>query len=153
MPGPIEAFLTADHARLDALLVRAEKPDGSIDTASYAEFRQGLLRHIAMEEKTLLPFAKGKRSGEALPIAAPLRKDHGVIAALLVPSPTPEICARLRATLSKHNPLEEGAEGLYAICDALAGDEAPQLVERLEAQPAVPVAPHYDGPLISKHLK
>jgi hypothetical protein len=53
-------------------LARAQRHDGTIDTEVYAEFRQGLLRHIAMEEKILLPYAKGKRRGEALPIAATL---------------------------------------------------------------------------------
>jgi hypothetical protein len=150
MTGLIESFLTADHVRLDALLAQSERADGTIDTDVYAEFRQGLLRHIAMEEKTLLPYGKAKRGGVALPIAAALRKDHGEIAALLVPSPTPALCAQLRAVLARHNPLEEGADGLYATCDSLAGAEAAEVVERLEAQPKVPVAPHYDGPLVSK---
>lgn len=151
MAGPIEQFLTEDHARLDALLTKAERSDGSIDTHTYAEFRQGLLRHIAMEEKVLLPYALRKREGERLPIAATLRKDHGELAALLVPSPTPTLCAQLRAVLARHNPLEEGVEGLYAVCDRLAADESAQLVERLRAQREVPMAAHYDGPLVSKH--
>lgn len=151
--GPIETFLTADHSRLDTLLARAVRDDGTIDTGVYADFRQGLLRHIAMEEKTLLPYAKAKRGGEALPIAATLRKDHGEIAALLVPSPTPDICRQLRELLARHNPLEEGPDGLYATCDILAGVEADGMVERIKAQPRVPVAPHYDGPLVSKHLR
>ncbi len=150
MSGPIETLLTADHARLDALLTKAERRDGTVDAAVYADFRQGLLRHIAMEEKTLLPYVRRKRGGEALPIAAALRKDHGEIAALLVPSPTPDLCARLRVVLARHNPLEEGTEGLYAACDELAGDEAAKVVEALKAQPAVPMAPHYDGPIGSK---
>jgi hypothetical protein len=151
--GVIEVFLTADHTRLDALLARSQLAGGAIDAATYAEFRKGLLRHIAMEEKVLLPYARSKRAGEPLPIAASLRKDHGKIAALLVPSPTPEICARLREVLAAHNPLEEGPTGLYATCDALAGDEGEEVVKRLVAQPEVPVAPHYDGPLIAKHTK
>ena len=35
---------------------------------------------------------------------------------------------------------------LVAACDELAGAEAPELVERLRAQPRVPLAPYYDGP-------
>jgi hypothetical protein len=50
--------------------------------------------------------------------------------------------------LEEHNPLEEGAGGLYETCDALAGDEAVAIVARLRAQPAVPLAKHYDGPLL-----
>ncbi|HEX8793875.1 MAG TPA: hemerythrin domain-containing protein [Polyangiaceae bacterium] len=153
MARPIETLLTSDHARLDALLAKAEPGGGTIDTAAYAEFRQGLLRHIAMEEKILLPYARARRGGEPLPVAATLRKDHGELAALLVPSPTPEICARLRAILARHNPLEEGPDGVYATCDALAGAEAQQVVKRLEAQPRVPVAPHYDGPLLDKRRR
>jgi hypothetical protein len=151
MAGPIEDFMTADHRRLDALLAKAERSDGSIDASAYAEFRQGLLCHISMEEKVLLPYARQKRAGDRLPIAADLRKDHGELAALLVPSPTPALCAQLRAILVQHNALEEGPEGLYAVCDALAGDEAHQVVARLETQPRVPMAPHYDGPIKSSH--
>jgi hypothetical protein len=153
MAGPIETFLTADHARLDALLARAELPDGTIDPESYAEFRQGILRHIAMEEKILLAYARSKRGGEHLPIPSALRRDHGEIARLLVPSPTPHLCAQLRAVLARHNPLEEGTEGLYAACDALAAGESDDVVARLKAQPNVPMAPHHDGPLVSKHQR
>ena len=152
MPGPIEEFLTADHARIDALLARAEA-SGSINPVIYAEFRQALLRHIAMEEKILLAYARSKRGGEPLPIAAALRRDHGEIASLLVPSPSPVLCEKLRALLKRHNPLEEGLEGLYAVCDRLAGDEGADVVGRLKAQPSVPMAPHYDGPLVSKHRR
>ncbi len=31
MAGPIEAFLTQDHARLDDLLAKAECADGTLD--------------------------------------------------------------------------------------------------------------------------
>ena len=153
MVGPIEMFLTADHVRIDELLTRADTGDGTIDGEAYAEFRQALLRHIAMEEKVLLPYARIKRGGVPLPTAPVLRKDHGEIAALLVPTPTPAICAELRSLLARHNPLEEGTEGLYSTCDALAGVEAEQVVDRLKSQPRVPMAPHYDGPLVNKHRR
>ncbi|HEY8086537.1 MAG TPA: hemerythrin domain-containing protein [Polyangiaceae bacterium] len=148
--GPIEAFLAAEHARMDALLARAQRPDGTLDAPVYAEFRQALLRHIAMEEKVLLPDARERLGGEPLPIAKTLRRDHGEIASLLVPSPTPARCAGLRKVLSRHNALEEGPYGLYAMCDTLAGPRAEDVVERLKAQPEVPVAPHYDGPLLKR---
>jgi hypothetical protein len=61
-----------------------------------------------MEEKVLLPYAKNKRGGEALTIAAMLRKDHGEIASLMVPSATASLCAQLKAVLARHNRLEEG---------------------------------------------
>lgn len=146
--GAIERFMTADHVRLDRLLDRACAAAGEVDAALFAEFREGLLRHIAMEEKVLLPYARERRGGDPLPMARTMRRDHGEIAALLVPSPTPEGCDRLRDALARHNPLEEGREGLYATCDGLAGAEGESLVERLRSQPRVPVAPHYDGPLL-----
>jgi len=118
-----------------------------IDEVAYARFRHDLLRHIAMEEKVLLPYARQKR-GTPLPIAAALRADHGEIAKLLVRSPTPDNVEELTALLARHNPLEEGPEGLYAACDALAEGDAEVVVGRLRRQPNVPVAKYYDGPLL-----
>lgn len=144
MIGPVEAFMTEDHARLDALL-RASNGDDD----EYRAFRGGLLRHIAMEEKVLLPFARAAR-GAPLAIAAQLRADHSRIARLLVQSPTRALVDELCAVLETHNAIEEGPTGLYATCDALAGDGATAIVERLRAQPAVPQAKYYDGPLLRR---
>jgi len=147
-PGPIHSFLAGDHTRLDALLRRAVAPPGAIDRPAYAEFRAGLLKHIAMEEKVLLPAAQRARGGEPLPIAAKLRLDHGAIAALLVPTPTPAIVAALRKVLAAHNAVEEGPGGLYDVCDRLAGSGSEALLAHLRAAPDVRVAPHCDGPKI-----
>lgn len=148
--GPVEAFMTEDHVRLDGLLRQSLLGGGRIDPASYGAFREGLLRHIGMEEKVLLPFAKAKRGGEPLSVARDLRRDHGLIAKLLVPTPDTALVDELVALLDRHNALEEGPGALYALCDALAGDEGEALVARLRAQPSVPVAPHYDGPLLRR---
>jgi len=138
--------MSRDHVRLDALLASAEGDDDD----SYRAFRAGLLRHIAMEEKVLLPFARAARDGMPLVVAARLRADHSRIARLLVPTPTPALLDELRGVLEEHNAIEEGPLGLYATCDMLAGSRAKAIVEKLEAQPAVPVAPHYDGPLLRR---
>ncbi len=148
MHGPLHRFLADDHRRLEGLFERAVGDPAAPDPAAYAAFRAGLLRHIAMEEKILLPAARQARGGEPLPIAERLRRDHGAIAALLVPSPTPAVVAALRTVLAAHNPLEEDDGGLYDACEALVGDEAAAVLERLRASPAVPVAPHVDGPRI-----
>lgn len=144
--GEIERFMTADHVRLDGLLAASERADGSIDEDLYSRFRHDLLRHIAMEEKVLLPDARARRGGEPLALAGALRRDHGAIAKILVRSPTPARLAELRELLGRHNALEEGTRGLYALCDGLAGAESSRVVARLSAQPAVPLAPYYDGP-------
>jgi hypothetical protein len=146
LTGTIESFMAEDHAHIDRLLAASLREDGTIDEASYTQFRHDLLRHIGMEEKVLLPDARTRRGGAPLDVAGPLRRDHGEIAKLLVGSPTPARLASLRELLTRHNALEEGTEGLYAACDALAADEAAQVVERLRAQPKVPLAPYFDGP-------
>jgi hypothetical protein len=148
VPGPLHRLLADDHVRLDALLGRAAVTPGRIDAEPYAEFRRGLLRHIAMEEKVLLPAAQRLNGGEPLPVARRLRLDHGAIAALLVPTPTPATVAALRGILAAHNTIEEGPGGLYDTCERLAAGELDELVARLEATPAVPVAAYSDGPLV-----
>ena len=148
MPGGIYRYLADDHARLDALLRRAFANSEEIDLEAYELFRAGLLRHIAMEEKILLPAAQDARGGEPLAVASKLRLDHGAFAALLVPRPTPAIGATIRAILTDHNPLEEGAEGLYPTCDALLGNREEELVARLRSAPEVKLAPFNEDPRI-----
>lgn len=141
--GPIARYLADDHKRLEALLTR-----GATDPAAYAEFRRGLLRHIGMEEKVLFPAAQRARGGEPLPVAARLRLDHGALAALLVPTPTPAIRAALGGILERHNALEEGPDGIYASCERLAGDEGGALLTTLRTFPEVSVNPHVDSDLV-----
>src|SRR5215216_895511 len=99
MSGPLTNVLAGDHIRLDGLLQRAMTAGGAVDRAAYAAFRAGLLTHISLEEKILLPAAQRARGGAPLAMAAKLRLDHGALAALLVPTPTPAIIAALRAIL------------------------------------------------------
>ncbi|MBX5481037.1 MAG: hemerythrin domain-containing protein [Myxococcaceae bacterium] len=150
--GPIFELLEADHQRLDGLLARAVADPSRIDREACDAFRHGLLRHIAMEEKVLLPEAM-RRSGKSLPVARILRLDHAALAALLVPTPTPEGISTIGRILSEHNPLEEGPEGLYATCERLVGAQADALVERMRALPPVKVAAHFDGPRIHQHIE
>ena len=148
MSGPLTTFLAGDHTRLNGFLRRAMTTGGAIDRAAYAEFRAGLLKHISLEEKILLPAAQRWQGGDPLPIAARLRLDHGALAALLVPTPTPAIIAAIRTVLTAHNALEEGPGGVYERCEQLAGTEADALLAQLQSAPDVPVAPHADGPQV-----
>lgn len=111
---------------------------------TYDHFRAGLLRHIGMEEKILLPAAQQWNGGTPLSIAAKLRLDHGAIAALLMPTPTADIVATLHTILEQHNLMEEGPEGLYAICDRLAGAEVEPLLTKLRRTQEPTVLPHSD---------
>ncbi|NGZ96084.1 MAG: cation-binding protein [Nitrospira sp. WS110] len=145
---PLTHFLTEDHRRLETLLQSAFHLSGRIDQPVYDQFRAGLLRHIGMEEKILLPTAQRVRGGEPLTFAARLRLDHGAIAALLMPTPTDSLIATLQKILNKHNLIEEGPEGLYETCDALAGAESQQLLALLRAAPDLSVLPHADTPAV-----
>ena len=140
--GRIHRYLADDHARLDSLLERATLRLGNIEESAYAEFRAGLLKHIAMEEKVLLPAAQRLSHGRTLHVASKLRLDHGALAALLVPTPTAAIIEAIRCILSAHNAIEEGPCGLYDQCEELAGTEAGAILDALRNAPEVRLAPH-----------
>jgi hypothetical protein len=148
MPGKIYRYLADDHKRLDGLLDRAMADPGNIDKSAYAQFRAGLLKHIGMEEKILLPAAQRIRGGEPLPIAPRLKLDHGALTALLVPSPTPTVVAAIRTILERHNPLEEDPEGMYETCEELAGAEADEICRQLQETREVRVLPHVDNDFV-----
>lgn len=147
-PGPVARFLADDHRRLEQLLQTAVASADQVGQGGYDDFRAGLLRHIGMEEKILLPTAQRWSGSTPLSIAAKLRLDHGAIVALLMPSPTPELITMLRSILNTHNEIEEGPEGLYATCDQLAGTEIEFLMTKLRAAPSVAVLPHSDTPAV-----
>lgn len=149
--GPLHRYLAADHARMDALLLRSIAAPRVIDMKSFAEFRAGLLRHIAMEEKVLLPDAC-RRNGKPLPVAKQLHADHASLASLMVPTPTHEIVAMIRDVLEDHNPLEEGPGGMYHLCERLAEAELEALLARVKATPDVPLKPHFDGPGVHENI-
>jgi len=152
MAGPLRQFFAADHDRLDALLRRAVAQPGGVDRQPFDAFRAGLLRHIGMEEKVLFPAARSLRPG-LLPITSRLRVDHGAIAALLVPSPTPEVVADLLSVLGPHNRREEGDDGVYDACDAALGETAGRrMVEELRGFPEPPLNPYNDGPEVRRHV-
>jgi hypothetical protein len=152
MKGPLHQFFAADHRRLDGLLKGSMVDPGRIDLGPFGEFRAGILRHIGMEEKVLFPAARRARD-ENHSILARLRVDHGAIAALLVPTPTPAIVARIVTLLSAHNRREEEG-GVYDACDAAVDSaEAERLVQELRGFPAVPLKPYNDGPEVMKHIE
>jgi hypothetical protein len=151
--GPITDFLVQDHGRLESLLQQAMAHADHVDQGAYAQFRAGLLRHIGMEEKILIPAAQRLRGGEPLLIASKLRLDHGALGTLLIPTPTAAVIAGIRGILKEHNVLEEGPGGLYETCDELAGAEAAQLLAKLQAAPEVAVLPHSDTPTVMSTVR
>jgi hypothetical protein len=151
MAGPVHDLLQRDHERLARLLGAACR-ERRIDAEAYREFRAGLLRHIGMEEKILLPLVKRLRGGQALEPARQLKLDHSALAALLVPTPTPEIVARIRTLLEAHNALEEGEQGVYAQCERIAHAQLESLAEQLRSAGEVKLAPYSDGPRVEASI-
>ena len=145
MHGKIFRYLSDDHLKLDDALQRATSHPEIIDMPAYAEFREGLLRHIGMEEKILLPAARTANGGKPVAFEERLHLDHCALAALLVPTPTPSILNAIKTILEKHNPLEEGPGALYEECEQLLGSELDAVLQRLTTAPRVRVAPHADS--------
>jgi hypothetical protein len=150
MTGPVDRYLSDDHRRLEAALSRATQNVGLIEPEAYMEFRAGLLRHIGMEEKILLPAAQAARGGKPIPVAAKLRLDHGALAALLVLTPSPSIVAAIREILRNHNPLEEGPGGAYRECEHLDGFNGDEVLLRLQGAKSPAMAPYSDSPVAVK---
>jgi hypothetical protein len=143
--GPLSRYLCDEHRRIEADLRASIADPDAFDAAPYERARVALLRHIGIEEKVLLPDARRRRGGEPLAVAARLRKEHGAIASLLVPTPDHALVGELLSLLASHDPLEEGPGALYDEVETLAGAEVESLLEAARAQPAPPVARHFDG--------
>src|SRR5512143_4161688 len=146
MAGPLSTYLANDHDRLDRLMEKALAVPGTVDRDTYGEFRRGLLRHIGIEEKLVLPASARLQNGRQAEVAGRIRLDHGAIVALLVPPPLPAVIATLRSILDVHNALEEGEHGLYQLLDELAGAETEKLLAEMQSTPEVPVVPHNERP-------
>jgi hypothetical protein len=146
MYGPIMSYLAYDHDRIEYLLKTATVRLDEIDLEAYGKFRAALLRHIKMEERILFPAMASLNGKVNHADLERIRRDHGAIAALLVPPPTPRIISTLRSILYLHGIFEEKDGGVYRVCEDLAGSEVQNLAVRLMSAPAMPVAPHNDRP-------
>lgn len=145
MPSSATEYLVEDHRRLHALLEQATH-GGVLDVDAYEALRAGLLRHIAIEEKVLLPAAKRARQGRPIERAHELRMDHAALTSLLVPTPSVALVEEIGRLLEVHDTKEEGTAGVYAECDALVPEgEHAALLARAIAFPTIPLAPHFDG--------
>ena len=142
--GAIAQYLIEDHARLDEALRRAIRQPPHLDRKAYAEFREGLLRHIGMEEKILFSTARAAQGGKPLPAAARLRLHHAALGALLVLTPTNAVIEAIRLILRDHNPLEEDPGGVYEQCEKLIGTGSSEVLTRLRNSKPVAVAPYND---------
>ncbi len=148
MPELLFNYLAHDHERLDKLLNDSTATPDTIDRKHFDEFRKGLLRHIGIEERIVLPAIARLQNGKQAAVAARIRLDHGALAALLVPPPTVPIVATLRSILKGHNALEEEDGGLYLLLNELAKNEEAVLLERMKLAAEVPVMPYNENPVV-----
>ena len=74
--GPIARFLCEDHEQLGALLTMSTMGEEGVRMAPFDQFRAGILRHISMEEKLLIPAVTAANGGERPAIADMLRVDQ-----------------------------------------------------------------------------
>ena len=143
---PLSEMLRQDHDRLDRLLHDATAGPGPVDAEAYAAFRVGLLRHIGIEERLLIPALRAAQIRADDAAIDVLRLEHGAIVALMVPPPSSAVVATLRAILAAHNEREEGPRGLYAHLEELPEQLAAATAAAVRAAPQVPVHPHNSYP-------
>ncbi len=151
MAAQIYEYLSDDHARLDALLDSSIRANGTIDAEIYDELRRGLLRHIAIEEKILLPEIRRRRGSTA--VEQQIHLDHAALASLLVPPPTTVEVETIRSILELHNPLEENPGGLYEVFEELTVGELGEMMERVMAIGQVPLSPQADTPAVRRSIE
>jgi hypothetical protein len=135
----VHEYMERDHGRLDQLLQASIESDFA--SSSYNEFRTGLLRHIAIEEKLLFPLLRPRV--DLTDLLAQLRSHHSALGVLLVPKGTPEIGRAIRNILDIHNTLEEGERGVYSKI-TLSEDEQNTLLVQIESYPNVPLSSAID---------
>lgn len=147
MNKPLHQFFTNDHHRIDILLSKATEQPGEIEMNYYHQFREGLLRHIKMEEKTLFPAAKKVNDDLMKQLIPRYRLEHGALTALMVPPPTSDLIKVIRYVLEKHDEAEEEPGGLYDVCEALTLGQTQELLDQLVTTEEVPVHPPNPAPI------
>ncbi len=145
----ITEYLQGDHRRLDALMQRCKglMESGVVKEAAalFGEFREGLLRHILIEEDLLFPaFEEATGMGRASGPTGVMRSEHLEIKRLMdeiqdlfarrpwVADAFEPLRSALVALLSEHNAKEERI--LYSMSDRMVpANQLADLVERMKA--------------------
>jgi len=137
-PVKIHDALCADHRRLDVfferLLNRVRVNDTALALEAWADFEHGLVRHLEVEEQSMLPLLEPKHPGEVEAIRAEHAKVRSLLAELgvgleihIVREETVEAFIRLLRT---HAAREEAL--LYRWAEgALDEEQKVSIVDRL----------------------
>jgi len=145
MNGELYTYFFDDHRELEEKLAQAAAGE-TIAMGPYRQFREGLLRHIAMEERVLIPVLKKHGPERLQSTLHQIQLDHSAIGALLVPPPTHAILDMITHILDKHNVLEEADSGMYDACESLDEDVVEDLIRRARETPPVKVNPNNPNP-------
>jgi hypothetical protein len=151
MRGPISAAFVSEHRALARLLARSLLPTGEVDVKRFDTFRRRLLRHIAAEEKVLLP-ALERKLGRPPLCRDSLRREHAGLAAMCVLTPDGAWLVELQGLLAHHHRVEESRDGFFALCDAHLADEAPALRKACAALPPLTLASLQPGRGVRQQL-
>lgn len=151
--GAIYDCFSADHERLDALARRAGADPGAFDREAFDAFREGLLRHIGMEEKFLFPAVRRAASGAPAIDLKRFRVEHAAITSLLVGTPTADLLMEIQSILTPHNRAEEGPGGLYETCDAMLGSDGDSVLARVRAYRGPRLRPYQDHPRVLRNAR
>lgn len=147
MRGAISSHFVETHVQLDQAMRDCLRRPGKVDAEAFDSFRRLLLRHIAQEERVLMP-ALVKKLGSPPLFRAALRKDHAGFAALCVPLPELEWVENLNESFHHHAAIEEGPGGLYPLCDEVLAADAASIIAAAEALPPIELAPFNGGPWV-----
>lgn len=150
MPRLIDA-LVREHDEFLRLLDGCLTDERAVDLRRFEEFRRRQLRHVALEERVLMP-ALARRLGAPPVFQNGLRKDHASVAALCVAEPNPDFLVDLRELLAWHNRGEEAPGGLYALCGEHLGGDSALDEEAAKLAPLV-LPPYGSGPSVVDVLR
>lgn len=141
----IQTFMAEDHRRCDDLLAKAEEAMAKNDTAAalaaFEDFRVATLAHFESEERTLFPTFEAK-TGMTMGPTQVMRMEHEQMRGLLDAAAQALTAGdadgylghteTLLIMMQQHNLKEENV--LYPMIDSHLSAEAPELLQRLEAE-------------------
>ena len=141
----IRECMTDDHRHCDDIFAETEQALASKQLAlaqtAFARFREAMLAHFSVEEKTLFP-AFESATGMTMGPTQVMRMEHEQMRALLNEAEAALAAGReddyfgqaetLLIMMQQHNMKEENI--LYPMCDEHLAGETPELLARLETE-------------------
>ncbi len=114
--------LLREHRELLAMITACTRREGEVDLHAFDQYRLRQLRHVAIEEKVLLP-ALAERTPLGPAFQNGLRKDHETIVVLCVTAPDPDFVHDLQEFIAWHQRVEEQPGGLFELYQRHVGDD------------------------------